>query len=200
MDILTSVLLGVGLSAACGFRVFVPILFISVGAASGHLALAPGFAWLGTYPAIITFGVATLLEIAGYYIPWFDHLLDTLSTPASILAGTVVAAAMITKVDPMLKWTLAIIAGGGVAGLVQGATVVARGTSTATTAGLGNPILATIELAGSILTSLMALLLPWLTAALLLVCVILFRKKLLKAGRLVRSNERCREDSEKRGS
>src|SRR4051812_24324064 len=122
MDILTSIFLGIGLSAACGFRVFVPMLFISVAAASGHLALAPGFLWLGTYPAIITFGVATLLEIGGYYIPWLDHFLDTLATPASILAGTVVTAAIITKMDPMLKWTMAIIAGGGVAGLVQGAT------------------------------------------------------------------------------
>ena len=185
MDILTSVFLGIGLSAACGFRVFVPMLFISVAAASGHLTLAPGFLWLGTYPAIITFGVATLLEIGGYYIPWLDHFLDTLATPAAILAGTVVTAAMITKMDPMMKWTLAIIAGGGVAGLVQGATVLARGTSTTTTAGFGNPLLATFELVGSIMTSFMALLLPWVTAVILLVCVIVFGKKLLKAARFV---------------
>src|SRR5438105_9241668 len=104
MDALTSILLGIGLSAACGFRVFVPMLIISVAAISGHLTLAPGFQWLGTYPALLTFAVATLLEISGYYVPWLDHLLDTLATPAAIVAGTVITAAMVTKMDPLLKW------------------------------------------------------------------------------------------------
>jgi hypothetical protein len=181
MDTLTSILLGVGLSAACGFRVFVPMLFISVAAISGHLTLAPGFQWIGTYPAVITFAAATALEIGGYYIPWVDHLLDTLATPAAIMAGTVISAAMITKVDPMLKWTLAIIVGGGVAGLVQGSTVLARATSTSTTAGFGNPLLATVEFGGSVVTSFMAFLAPWLTVALLLLCIIFFGKRLLNA-------------------
>ena len=171
MDTLTSILLGIGLSAACGFRVFVPMLFMSVAALSGHLTLASGFQWIGTYPALLTFMVATALEIAGYYIPWLDHALDTLATPSAIVAGAVITAAMITKMDPMLKWTLAIIAGGGAAGLVQGTTVLARATSTATTGGLANPIFATIELAGSLVTSFIALALPWMTVALLLLCL-----------------------------
>jgi hypothetical protein len=187
MDTLTSILLGVGLSAACGFRVFVPMLFISVAAISGHLTLAPGFQWMGTYPAMITFAVATALEIGGYYIPWLDHLLDTLATPAAVVAGAVISAAMITKVDPMLKWTLAIIVGGGVAGLVQGSTVLARATSTSTTAGLGNPLLATIEFGGAVVTSFMAFLAPWLTVALIILCVIFFGKRLLKTLRLAPS-------------
>jgi len=180
MDTLTSIFLGIGLSAACGFRVFVPMLFISAAAISGHLTLASGFQWLGTYPALLTFAVATVLEIGGYYIPWLDHLLDTLATPAAIVAGCVVTAAMVTKMDPLLKWTLAIIAGGGVAGLVQGSTVLARASSTATTAGLGNPIFATIELGGSVLTTFFAFLLPWVTAAFVLVCLIFFGKTLMK--------------------
>ena len=180
MNSLTSIFLGIGLSAACGFRVFVPMLFMSVAALSGHLTLAPGFQWMGTYPALLTFSVATALEIAGYYIPWFDHLLDTLATPAAIIAGTVITAAMVTKMDPMLKWTLAIIAGGGVAGVVQGSTVLARAASTATTGGLGNPLLATIELAGSVITGLMAFLLPWITAAFVLLCLVVFGNKLIK--------------------
>ena len=180
MDTLTSIFLGIGLSAACGFRVFVPMLFVSAAAMSGHLSLAPGFQWLGTYPALLTFAVATVLEVGGYYIPWLDHLLDTLATPAAILAGSVITAAMVTKMDPLLKWTLAIIAGGGVAGLVQGSTVLARAASTASTAGFGSPILATIELSGSVLTTLLAFLLPWLAAGLVLVGVIFFGKRLLR--------------------
>jgi hypothetical protein len=181
MDTMTSILLGVGLSAACGFRVFVPMLLISVAAISGHLALASGFQWIGTYPALITFAVATALEIGGYYIPWLDHLLDTLATPAAVVAGTVITAAMITKMDPMLKWTLAIIVGGGVAGFVQGSTVLARAASTSTTAGFGNPLFATIELGGSLVTAFMAFLAPWLTVALLLLCLFVFGKKLMNA-------------------
>jgi|SRR5205807_10320226 len=185
MDTLTSIFLGIGLSAASGFRVFVPMLFMSVAALSGHLTLAPGFQWIGTYPALLTFAVATSLEVGGYYIPWLDHLLDTLATPAAIVAGTVITAAMVSKMDPMLKWTLAIIAGGGVAGLVQGSTVLARAASTVATAGFGNPILATAELGGSVATAFMALLLPWLTVAILILCLVLFGKKLLKLVKLV---------------
>src|SRR5258707_1245115 len=139
MDTMTSILLGIGLSAACGFRVFVPMLFMCIAAISGHLSFATGFQWIGTYPALLTFAVVSILEIGGYYIPWLDHFLDTLASPAAIVAGTIVTAAMVMKMDPMLKWSLAVIVGGGVAGLVQGSTVLARATSSATTAGLGNP-------------------------------------------------------------
>jgi hypothetical protein len=180
METLTCICLGIGLSAACGFRVFVPLLFMSMASLSGHLTLSSGFAWIGTYPALITFGVATGLEIAGYYVPWVDHLLDTLATPAAIVAGTVVTAAMVSNMSPMLKWTLAVIAGGGAAGLVQGTTVVARAASTATTGGLGNPLFATIELGGAVTTSIMALLAPVVLVALIVVTLTLVARKLLR--------------------
>src|SRR6516162_6641024 len=104
MDTVLSVCLGIGLSAACGFRVFVPLLVMSIANLSGNLTLAHGFEWIGTYPALITFSVATALEIGGYYIPWLDHLLDTIATPAAIVAGTVVTASMVTDLSPFLKW------------------------------------------------------------------------------------------------
>ena len=172
METLTSICLGIGLSAACGFRVFVPLLFMSIASLSGHLGLAPGFQWIGTYPALTAFGVATALEVGGYYVPWLDHLLDTLATPAAIVAGTVITASMVTNTSPMLKWTLAIIAGGGAAGIVQGTTVAARGFSTATTAGVGNPIFATIELGGSVAASVLALVTPVLAVCALAAFVI----------------------------
>src|SRR5262245_22853156 len=122
---------GVGLSAACGFRVFVPLLIMSIAANSGHLNLASGFQWIGYPVALIAFSVATIIEVAGYYIPWVDHLLDTIATPAAVIAGTLVTASMVTGMSPFMRWTLALIAGGGAASLVQGATVLARGVSTA---------------------------------------------------------------------
>jgi hypothetical protein len=172
METALCVCLGIGMSAACGFRVFVPMLVMSIAAFSGHLSLSPGFAWIGSYPALIMFSVAAALEIGGYFIPWLDHLLDTMATPAAIVAGTVVTAAIVTNMSPMLKWTLAIIAGGGVAGLIQGSTVVARGISTGTTGGVGNPLFAAIETTGSVFIAVLSLVVPVL--GLILVGLVIF--------------------------
>jgi len=176
-EIVLSICLGVGLSAACGFRVFVPLLVLSLASLSGHVTLARGFAWIGSYPALLMFSVATCLEISGYYIPWLDHLLDTIASPAAIVAGTLVTASMMTDVSPLLKWSLALIAGGGAAGMVQGTTVLARGASLAGTGGLGNPLVATVELMGAVLTSLLALLAPVLVVVASLVLLLFLARK-----------------------
>jgi hypothetical protein len=160
METLLSIGLGVGLSAACGFRVFVPLLVMSVAAHAGHLSLAPGFEWIGTPPAVAAFAVATCLEIAAYFVPGVDNLLDAVATPAAIVAGTVVTAAAVSEMTPLLRWALAVIAGGGAAATVQVTTAFARGASTVTTGGLGNPLVATMELGGSITLSLLAIALP----------------------------------------
>jgi hypothetical protein len=173
-----SVCIGIGLAAACGFRVFVPLLIMSVAALSGHLTLSPSFQWIGSYPALITFSVATALEIAAYYVPWLDHLLDTIATPAAVVAGTIVTASMITGMSPFLQWTLAAIAGGSAAGLVQGATVLTRAASTATTGGLGNPIVATGELALSIATAVLSFVVPALVVAALIAVAVFASRKL----------------------
>ena len=160
METLLSILVGSGLSAACGFRVFVPPLVISIAALSGHVTLADGFVWMGTWSALIAFTVATALEIAAYYVPWLDNLLDASASPAAVVAGTVVMASMVGDLSPFLKWTLAVIAGGGAAGLVQSATVVTRAASTTFTGGLANPLVATAELGGAVVVSLLSLVAP----------------------------------------
>jgi len=126
-------LMGIGLSASCGLRVFVPMLVMSIAVKAGKLELATGWSWLGEWPALITFSVATAIEVIGYLIPWVDHVLDVIATPAAVVAGTIATAACISGIDPLLQWSAAIIAGGGIAAVVQGTTVVTRGTSTATT-------------------------------------------------------------------
>ena len=180
METVLSVCVGIGLSAACGLRVFVPLLIMSIASLSGHLTLAHGFEWIGTYPALIAFSVATCLEIAGYYIPWVDHLLDTIATPAAIVAGTIVTASAVGDMSPFLKWTLAVIAGGSAAGLVQGATVVTRAASTASTGGLANPIVASLELVGSVVTSILAIIAPVLAVALVLLAIFILGRKALR--------------------
>jgi len=171
-ETLLGICLGIGLSAACGFRVFVPLLVLSLASFSGHLTLAPGFSWIGSYPALITFSVATCLEIAGYYIPWVDHLLDSIASPAAVVAGTLVTASLVTDVSPLVRWSLALIAGGGIAGMVQGTTVLARGASLVGTGGLANPVVATLELGGAVMTSLLTLLAPFFVAAVIIIFLI----------------------------
>jgi Domain of unknown function (DUF4126) len=164
-DIAVSVALGIGLAAATGLRLFLPFLVASLAAYSGHLPLSEHFAWLGTLPAVILLGVAAVVEILAYTIPGVDNLLDALATPAAFVAGTIVSAAVITDLPPMVKWAAAIIAGGGIAGLTQSVTAITRAKSTAFTGGLGNPAVATVELGGSLLVSLLALAAPLLTLA-----------------------------------
>lgn len=172
LELLLSLSLGVGLAAACGFRIFVPFLVMSIAAQSGHLNLAPSWEWISSWPALAILAVATLLEVTAYYIPWLDNLLDTIATPAAVVAGIVAGAAVITGMSPLLTWTLAAIAGGGVAGIVQASTVLLRGMSTTTTLGGGNAVVASSELAGAVGMTLLAILLPGL--ALLAVLLGLF--------------------------
>lgn len=162
LDFALSVALGVGLAAATGFRLFLPMLVVSVAAYSGHLPLADGFAWIGTPAAMTIFAVAAVAEILAYYIPVVDNLLDSLATPAVFLAGTLVSAAVMVDLPPVVKWTAAIIAGGGAAGLTQGITAMARANSTLLTGGFGNAAIATAEIGGALVVSLLALASPFL--------------------------------------
>lgn len=161
-EALVSVAVGVALAAACGFRVFVPLLALSAAAYSGHIGLQSGFEWMGSGAALLAFAIATALEVAAYKIPWLDNALDTLATPAALMAGMVVAASVVADLPPLVRWTVVLVGGGGAAGVVQGATVLARLKSTALTGGLGNPILALAELVGAVVTASLALLAPLL--------------------------------------
>lgn len=160
LELALAIAMGVGLAAAVGFRVFLPMLVLSIAAYSGHLTLSSGLAWLGTPAALVMLSVAAVLETLAYYIPGVDNILDVLAAPAALIAGTVVSAAVMTNVPPMVKWTTAVIAGGGAAGLTQGLTSLLRAKSTVMTAGLGNFALATGELGGALIVSLLALSAP----------------------------------------
>jgi hypothetical protein len=154
------------LSAATGFRVFIPLLVLSIGAVVGHLDLPTNLDWAETPQALAVFACASVLEIGGYYIPWFDHLLDLVATPAAVITGTAITAAVAPDLNPIMQWTLALVAGGGTAGLTKGLTNILRLTSTAISGGLSNPVLATIELAIAILISILAITIPLAAIAL----------------------------------
>jgi hypothetical protein len=173
MDLLLSICAGLGLAAACGFRVFVPLLVAAVAARTGYLHPSAGMDWIGSTPALVAFATATVLEVVAYYVPWLDHLLDTVASPAAVVAGTVAAAGAFGDIHPAVKWSAALVAGGGLAAAIQGTTVLARGLSGATTAGLGNPAVSTGENVGAIVLAILAVVLPIL-AAILAVGVVLY--------------------------
>jgi hypothetical protein len=175
-DTLLSIVLGIGLSATAGLRIFVPILFLALASHFGSVDIGADFSWLSSTPAITMLGIAALLEVTAYYVPGLDHLLDSAATPAAVIAGILLSAAVMTDLSPGSKWALAIIAGGGAAALTQVSSVVARAHSGAFTAGLGNPVVATVELLGAIIMSLLSLAAPFIAmAVLLLFCLIAFR-------------------------
>ena len=171
MEIFLSICVGIGLSAACGFRIFVPLLCLSIAGKLGVLPLTPAFAWAGSTTAIIVFGVATVAEITAYYIPWVDNALDSIAVPLATVAGVVVMASVLADMDPLWRWTMAVIAGGGIAATTQVTTTKARLASSVTTGGFANPILATIENISSTVLSIFAVV--WPVVALILVLGIL---------------------------
>ena len=184
---LVSIAIGVGLAAACGFRIFVPLLIISAAARSGHLELAESFQWMGTTPALIAFASATALEILAYYVPFFDNLLDSVATPSAVVAGVVATASQVADLDPLLGWSVAIVGGGSAAGVVQGLTAVTRQASSLATAGFGNPLLSTAEAGASVMMTTLAILVPLVAAVGVLVLLFIAAKRLFFGRRAVES-------------
>jgi len=160
LGMISALLAGISLSAASGLRVFMPLLGVGLASHFGFLELGENFSWMAREPVLIVVGVAAMLEASAYYIPIVDNLLDALATPASMAGGTVILSSLMPELNGPAHWATALLLGGGTAGIVQASTVAARGASTATTAGLGNPILATVETGGSILAVILALLAP----------------------------------------
>lgn len=185
MEEFLSVCLGVGLAAACGFRVFVPFLAVSLAARAGAVSLAPDFHWIESDPALVAFGVATLLEVLAYQIPWVDNVLDTVASPAAVIAGVLLSASALGGMDPSLRWSLALVAGGGVAGIFQGATALARVGSTAGTGGLANPLLGLLESGTAVLMVLVAVFLPLLALVGALAGTVFAVRRLLRIRRTV---------------
>ena len=175
VEALLSLGVGVGLAAAAGLRVFLPLLLLGSAARLGWLPLTGGFEWLASGVGLGTLGVATVLEIGAYYVPWIDNLLDIVAGPSAVVAGVVATAAVTTDLPPPVRWAAAIIAGGGTAGLVQSVTSVARLKSSALTGGLGNPLLATLEWAGALVTSLLAIVFPMVAILIVVSTAVLAR-------------------------
>jgi hypothetical protein len=165
MESLLSIALGIGLAAAAGFRIFVPLLVAGLAARSGFIPLTDGFQWLASTPALLTLGTAAVFEVLAYYIPGVDHLLDLVAGPAAMGAGVVASASVMADIPQAVMWPVAIIAGGGIAGLTKGGTALLRAKSGVMTAGLANPIVATVETIGATGIAILAVAVPLLCLA-----------------------------------
>ncbi len=169
------VFLGIGLAAAAGFRIFVPLFLMSLAVQFGEgiIPISDSWRWVGDWPALITLGVATLVEVFAYFIPFVDNLLDTIAIPLATLAGTVLMASQLGGFDyPVISWAMAIIAGGGTAAAIKSASAGTRGVSSATTGGTANFAVASAETGLSTVLSVIAIFIPVL--AVILVFFILF--------------------------
>lgn len=170
---------GLGLAAACGLRVFLPLLIMGLGTKTEMIILSPGYEWIGSDIALTALFIATVIEIGAYYIPWLDNLLDTIAMPAAFIAGTLAMSSAVADWHPFLAWTIAIIAGGGVAAVIQGGTTFIRGSSTLATGGLANPIVSTAETVSGGFIAFLALLTPIVAAVLSIAAVALSVKFIL---------------------
>lgn len=183
MDPLLGIPVGLALSTAAGLRVFVPLLLTSLAARSGYLALTPSMSWMGSDAALVAFVTAAMVEIAVYYVPWLDHVADAVAVPAAITAGIIEMAAVTPDLPPLLRWTIAIVAGGGVAGFAQLGTTLLRLKSSALTAGAGNPLLATAELGGALVLAALGLLVPLVAAVAVVVLLAVLARRLVRRRR-----------------
>ncbi|MCK5868889.1 MAG: DUF4126 domain-containing protein [Candidatus Thalassarchaeum sp.] len=179
VTIIMATLMGISLAAASGFRVFLPPFLLSLAARFNVVwfldidLIGTQFEFFTSTLSIVVLGIATVAEFAAFYAPWIDNALDTIATPASIMAGVAMTAIVLEGNDPIIQWAIAIVAGGGVAATIQSATVATRGLSSTFTFGLGNSAVATGENVASVALTLIAILIPFLSALFVLVIVAL---------------------------
>lgn len=178
-EIIISVCLGIGLSASAGFRIFVPLLLLSIAGYFEWIPLNEDWHWAGSITAIIVLAAASMFELVAYLIPYVDNLLDTISIPLATVAGTLVMFTVLGDVDPIYSWTLAIIAGGGTAASIATTTSAARATSTTVTAGMANPLISVMEAIVSFFLSLLSLIAP-IIAVIAVVLTLLGMRKLYR--------------------
>ena len=166
------------------------MLVVSLASMAGVIQLAPGFQWMGTPVAALVFAVATLIELLGFLVPWVSNALDSIATPAATIAGVIMMAAVLTDMHPVARWALAIIAGGGVALTVQGATVVARAVAAGSTGGAANPIVAILEAIGALVVTITTIIIPIIMGVLVLMMVLLLLRIVIPKFRAIRAGRR----------
>jgi|TARA_B110000196_G_scaffold13220_1_gene10672 hypothetical protein len=182
--VILAALMGISLAAASGFRVFLPPFLLSLSIRADFVEVdlvGTSFEFFETTPAIIILGVASMAEFAAYYLPWVDNLLDSIASPAAIMAGIGMTAIVMEGSDPVVQWVIAIIAGGGASATIQGATVSTRGLSSTFTFGYANSLVATSENVASVALTIVALLAPLVAGVFAIVIIFLMVRRWVRS-------------------
>lgn len=194
---LLSAFIGIGLAAASGFRVFLPMFSASLASYFGWIPITDSFQWLNELPILITLGIATIVEILAYYIPLIDNFLDTISVPLATISGAILFASQFVDVGTFPQWALALIAGGGTAAAISSGFAGARATSTTTTGGIGNSIVATTETAGAGIMSILAIALPivaFILTGILSIILLIYGRKIWKKLKVFKNSQSLHTD------
>jgi len=179
MDILTAF----GLSASAGLNAYIPLLIIALAVRfTDWIQLRYPYDLIGSWWAIGALVLLLVVEVLADKIAVVDHVNDVVAMFIRPTAGALLFAAStgtVQSLDP----TLALILGFVVAGTVHGAKATARPMVTASTAGVGNPIVSTLEDIAALLTSVAAVVAPVLIGVAMVVLAILFLWWLTRRGR-----------------
>jgi len=183
MNIIMALCLGIGLSAACGFRVFIPPLALSIAYHSGVVQLSSNWEWLGTQNAINTLSIAATVEVFAYFLPWVSNLLDSIEIGLAPIAGMFITASSLSiagDFDPTFLWIITVIAGGATAETIELGTSFTRLMTSGATAGFGGPIVGFVEAVSAIVMSILAITAPIWTILLVLFLLIYGIRRIFK--------------------
>jgi hypothetical protein len=171
-------LLGLGLASATGLRTFLPLLMLALAAKFElfDVRLIEQMDWLVSWPAIAALATATTVEFLGDKVPAIDHGLNAVGYVTRPIAGAIAAGSVFWNVDPAAAAIAGLIVGAPAALAFNAAQTGVRVGSTATTGGLGNPLVSLVEDVLAFVTVIIAFLAPILIPVVLLVlAVVVFR-------------------------
>lgn len=168
-------MLGLGLAASTGLRTFLPLLMLALATRFGWfgIELHEQMQWLHADAAIVSLGVAAVLEFVADKAPVLDNALSGLGLIVRPLAAALAAGSLFVGVDPLLAAVAGVIVGAPTALAFNAAQGGVRLASTATTGGLANPVLSLFEDVLAFFTALFALLAPVLVPVLLVILTLI---------------------------
>jgi len=171
MDAISQYALAYALSSTAGVRALLPLAALSLAAHAGWVHPSGSFAWLaGTSVMWILIAIAAL-EMLGDKVPLIDHAMHVVHIAAKPAAAVILVGGTVHAQDHSQLVLLMIVGALNALG-IHGAVAATRGASTAGTAGLANPVVSTMEDAGSIVTLVMAFFAPVIAALIALVLTV----------------------------
>ena len=177
LSMTTTTIAAVVLSSSSGLRAYLPLFALGIGVISGVVPLEHGYGII-TNPLVLGgLGVLSVLEIVADKVPGLDHVSDVVHTAVRPIMGAVIFGTtdnLVSANGGMVGAIAAPIIGGLLAGGVHGVKALSRPVVTATTVGIGNPIVSVIEDIATVALTILGIIFPIVALILLIVVVLLF--------------------------